>query len=318
MESQMRSKSQSNNALVLINPGSGTVRSLGHETVEAAIRAHLDSAFDELKIEFLHDDLDAKLKAAADSDTVSTIIVGGGDGTVNAAAALLLDSDKTMGALPLGTLNLFVRTLGFDADLGHALDQLRDAKPQLIDVGTVNDRIFLHQLSLGLQPRVVKLREKYGYRSRLSKLYAGIRAFTVIMMNPRSFRLKLDVDGDRRKLHVPLVIISNNQLGKEGAPFLQKSLNRSELGFYVLRDASPRHLFKIAQAYLANRMADLDILDATVASRLVVIPHNRFNRQRKWISASLDGEIVRFATPLEIAVKPQSLRVLAPVAESSR
>jgi diacylglycerol kinase family enzyme len=313
----MRAKKPSNTAVVLINPGSGTVRTLGRDAVEAAVKAHLDDAFTKLDVEFLEGNFEKRLKQVAASDAYQTIIVGGGDGTINAAAALLTDTGKIMGALPLGTLNLFVRALGFDTDLGRALDQLRDAKPKRVDVGIVNDRIFLHQVSLGLQPRVAKLRERYGYRSRFSKIYAGLRAFAVILFNPKSVRLKVEVDGEPRKLRVPLVVISNNRLGEGQTLFLQKSLDRGELGLYVLRDASPRHLFKIARAYLANRLADLDMLDATVANRLTITPRNRFGRRRKRITASLDGEVLRFDTPLEISIKPQSLNVLVPVNQPS-
>jgi diacylglycerol kinase family enzyme len=314
----MRNKRSPNRTLVLINPGSGTVRSLGKEAVENAITAHLGDAFADLKIEFLDDDLEARIRAAASSEEYQTIIVGGGDGTINATAALLSGSDKTMGALPLGTLNLFVRALGFDADLGRALDQIRDAKPQLVDVGTINDKVFLHQVSLGLQPRVAKLREKYGYRSRISKMYAGMRALAVILFNPKSVRLRAEVDGEERKLHVPLFLVSNNRLGDGDTPFLQKSLDRGELGLYVLRDASPRHLIKIARAYLSNRIADLDVLDASVASRLTIVPRNRFGRRRKRITASLDGEVLRFNTPLVIGIRPKSLKVLVPGLSTSR
>jgi diacylglycerol kinase family enzyme len=313
-----RPKHLPNRALVLVNPRSGTVRLLGKDAVADAVKAHLSGAFDALAIEFLEKDMDARIKAACTSDAHQTIIVGGGDGTINAAAALLAGTDKVMGALPLGTLNLFVRALGFDADLGRALDQLRDAKPQRVDVGTINGRIFLHQVSFGLQPRVAKLREKYGYRSRISKLYAGMRALAVILLNPKSVRLKVDVDGHPRRLHVPLLLVSNNRLGEGERVFLQKSLNRGELGLYVLRDASPRHLMKIARAYFANRIADLDVLDASVATRLTLTPRNRFGRRRKRITGSLDGEIVRFETPLEIGIRPACLMVLAPDPATSR
>ncbi len=314
----MGAKKTSNRALVLINPAAGTVRSLGQDAVKDAITAHLDNTFDVLTIEFLHDDLDDRIKAAASSDDYQTIIVGGGDGTINATAALLAGSGKIMGALPLGTLNLFVRALGFDPDLGRALDQLRDARPILVDIGTINERIFLHQVSLGLQPRVAKLREKYGYRSRLSKLFAGARAMAVILFDPKSVRLKADIDGEERKLHVPLFLVSNNRLGEGSTAFLQKSLDQGELGLYVLRDASPRHLVKIASAYLANRIADLDVLDASVARQLTIVPRNRFGRRRKRITASLDGEVLRFETPLKIGIRPKSLRVLAPNPSTSR
>src|SRR5215212_8230591 len=40
------------------------------------------------------------------------IVAAGGDGTVSSVAAAVIDRDKILGVLPLGTLNHFARDLG--------------------------------------------------------------------------------------------------------------------------------------------------------------------------------------------------------------
>ena len=50
------------------------------------------------------------------------VIVGGGDGTISAAASALVGTDTTLGILPLGTLNHFARDLGIPADVGEAVE----------------------------------------------------------------------------------------------------------------------------------------------------------------------------------------------------
>src|SRR4029078_12816418 len=45
------------------------------------------------------------------------LIVGGGDGTISAAASALVGTDTKLGILPLGTLNHFARDLGIPNDL---------------------------------------------------------------------------------------------------------------------------------------------------------------------------------------------------------
>jgi diacylglycerol kinase family enzyme len=307
-----RRKSPSKNALVLINPGSGTVRSIGRDAVEQAIKEKLGGVYGRLDIEFLGDDFEKKLDRAANSADYGTIIAGGGDGTINAAAARLLETDKILGPLPLGTMNLFVRALGYEQDFAQALNQLRDATPMAVDVGVVNDRVFLHQVSFGLQPRMAKIRERIGYRSRASKLFATFRAALIILFRPNRVRLRLDIDGQPKDLKVPMVLVSNNRLGDGGTLYLPNALDRGELGFYVLHDASPRHLWRLARAYLAGAKPDLDVFDASTAVNLTVLPRNRNGKRRKLVAAALDGEIVSFAPPIDITVKPKSLNVLVP------
>jgi diacylglycerol kinase family enzyme len=310
-----RRKTHPSNAIVLINPGSGTVRSLGKEAVEQAIRTQLGGVYGRLDIEFLDDDFEVKLGRAATSPDYDVIIVGGGDGTINAAASRLMGTDKVLGPLPLGTMNLFVRALGYEQDFNEALTQLRDARPMAVDVGIVNDRVFLHQVSFGLQPRMAKIRERIGYRSRASKLFATLRAALAILYRPNRVRLRLDVDGEAKDLKVPMVLVSNNRLGDGGTLYLPNALDRGELGFYVLHDASPRQLLRLARAYLAGARPDLDVFDASTVVNLRVLPRNRRGKRKKLVAAALDGEIVSFAPPIDITVRPKGLNVLVPQRE---
>src|SRR5215213_5426533 len=75
-----------------------------------------------------------------------TYVVGGGDGSVSYAARRLAGTQKTLGVLPLGTLNLLARDLGMPADLSGALESLGRAQPRAIDLGVLNGRPF-HTIS---------------------------------------------------------------------------------------------------------------------------------------------------------------------------
>src|SRR5256885_519626 len=70
--------------------------------------------------------------------SAQTIVAGGGDGTVSAVAALLAGTDKTLGVLPLGTLNHFAKDLRIPLDLGEAVRNLVTGRPARVDVGEVN------------------------------------------------------------------------------------------------------------------------------------------------------------------------------------
>ena len=49
-------------------------------------------------------------------DTGGLVVAGGGDGTVSAVGASLVDSDAGLGVLPMGTLNHFAKDLGIPLD----------------------------------------------------------------------------------------------------------------------------------------------------------------------------------------------------------
>src|SRR5690242_20366013 len=61
------------------------------------------------------------------------LIVGGGDGTVAAAAAALAGTETLLGILPLGTLNHFARDLGIPTTLDEAAKLLAGRTERRVD-----------------------------------------------------------------------------------------------------------------------------------------------------------------------------------------
>jgi len=69
---------------------------------------------------------------------VDLVIVGGGDGTLNAAAKGLMETKLPLAILPLGTANDFARTIGIPADPTEATRQLLNYQQLPIDLGEVS------------------------------------------------------------------------------------------------------------------------------------------------------------------------------------
>jgi diacylglycerol kinase family enzyme len=307
----MSKRKSSQTALAIINRNSGTVRTRGANSVRELVLEKLEAKFPGIEVQFIKDDISDDIAAALKSGKYHTVIAGGGDGTIASAAMALLNSDATMGALPLGTMNLFVQALGFSPVLEKALDDMARADTKKIDVGVVNGKVFLHQVSFGLQPRLARLREKIGYRSRLTKMISGLRALTVLAANPKLVRIDLDVDNTKQSVKSPLVIISNNRLGNALNFSLQSTLTDGELGLYALKHFSLWTLLKLARDHLANRLIVNPALDMSTAQSITVLPRkNRLTRKTpKSILASLDGEVVRLDYPVTISLQPQTLKV---------
>lgn len=129
----------------LINRLSGTVLRLGEEAVKAGLR---DTFGERIGYISFIDGKDVatstKNWVAAHAGSSRALVIGGGDGTVLAAAGEIIGrQDVMLGVLPLGTHNLFARQLGFAADFRKAAAQYADSAPADIDVGTVNGKYFL-------------------------------------------------------------------------------------------------------------------------------------------------------------------------------
>ena len=88
--------------------------------------------------------------------TVDCVIVGGGDGTLNAAGQGLVETGLPLGVLPLGTANDLARSIGVPTDLEAAIRVIADGFTHRIDVGDVNGFPFFNVASVGMAADLAK------------------------------------------------------------------------------------------------------------------------------------------------------------------
>ena len=82
--------------------------------------------------------------------------MAGGDGSLGAVAGEALEHDVPFVCVPFGTRNHFARDLGLDCDDPvSVLDAFRGGEERRVDVGTVDGRVFLNNVSLGLYASLV-------------------------------------------------------------------------------------------------------------------------------------------------------------------
>src|SRR4029079_13230408 len=98
------------------------------------------------------------VRAAAEQARV--LGVCGGDGTVNAVAAVALERGLPLAVLPGGTLNHFANDIGA-GEVDTVVEALRNGDAAQVDVGETDDGLFLNTASLGGYPEMVAFRERF-------------------------------------------------------------------------------------------------------------------------------------------------------------
>lgn len=297
------------NTAIVINRQAGTVRSMGADTV----RKLVIDAFGPDAALYLLDAADVadKIGALLREGAVSRLIVGGGDGTLASAACLAAGTGVAVGILPLGTMNLVAKTIGMEADLPAALQQLRSAEVKTVDAGRANGRLFLHHVSIGLQPRMVRIRERLGYSSRFTKIFSALRASLAVLLKPRTRRLGLEVDGRHMDVRTPALIISNN-VYENSMMLRQARLDEGILGIYALNPMSlPAYLRLAIDLFRGRWRENLNVMELR-GCEVQVTRRRRFGRISRSIKATLDGELVLFELPLTVASDRAALRLLVP------
>jgi len=290
---------------VLLNKGGGAVAADAGiaNKVEAALR---DAGVD-AEIELIEGgDCEVRCKAIAERGD-ALLIVGGGDGTISAAASALVGTKTKLGILPLGTLNHFSRDLGIPADLGEAAKLIAAGSEKRVDVAEMNGRIFINNSAIGLYPLMVVdrdlQRKRLGRSKRLAMLVASLRALA--RFNHQ--RLTLTVNDEKARIDTPLLFVGNNDYRLDiGAPGQRESLDDGELCVLVMRKKTRTGLIGASIRALFDRTRSDDMVRIDSVERLRVGSH------RGQLAVSLDGEVVRSAPPLDYRIRKQALTVIAP------
>jgi YegS/Rv2252/BmrU family lipid kinase len=245
-------------------------------------------------------------RRAAQSDS-SIIVAGGGDGTVNTVSSVVVGTNKTLGVLPLGTLNHFAKDLHIPLDFEAAARIIIAGHTTKVDVGEVNEHIFLNNSSLGLYPRLVHERQKQQ-RWGFGKWTAFFWAAIAVLRRYPFLDVSLSADGKDFSSRTPLVFIGNNEYEMESLNVgARASLNAGKLSLYITRNTSRLGLLRLAvRALFGGLRNDKDFI-ALRSKEIWIKTKHRGQR------VAIDGEVTVMQPPLHYRVRPLSLRVLVPV-----
>lgn len=107
---------------------------------------------------------------------IKSIIAVGGDGTVLEVANGMIGENATMGIIPAGTGNDFIKTVGIPNDPEIATDILFKENHKQVDIGIANDtRYFLNVSGTGFDVEVLKNTEKVkGFLTGLTAYYTAV------------------------------------------------------------------------------------------------------------------------------------------------
>jgi len=236
-----------------------------------------------------------------------TVVAAGGDGTVGAVAAALVDTEATMAVLPVGTLNHFAKELGIPLGLEAAVEIALTGAIRAIDVGEVNGRVFVNNSSLGLYPAIVFARERRR-RQGWSKWLAMAWASLSVPRRFPSLSVCLEAGGGEARVVTPFLFVGNNEYMVEGFRFgSRRSLDEGRIWVFVAPPISSRwravRLTLRALFKRDRRGRDFNVFQTREL---------RVETNREQVRVALDGEIFRIPPPLRYRSRPRALRVRVP------
>ncbi len=239
------------------------------------------------------------------------VVVAGGDGTINTAAQAVLGSGCAFGALPQGTFNYFGRWHGIPLEIEAATRALLTARLQPVQVGFVNDRIFLINASVGLYPQLLEDREAFKQshgRGRFNALLAGVA--TLIRREHRPLRITMELDGASQTVPAVTLFVGNNplQMRQVGIP-LDRAVDSGRLAAVRLRPVGTMELLWLTVRGMVGKLGE-EANVATFSFRQMTVATSL--TPGKPVKVAIDGEIMWLRGPLEFRVADEPLYALLP------
>jgi YegS/Rv2252/BmrU family lipid kinase len=238
------------------------------------------------------------------------VVSVGGDGTAHEVAAACAGTPRTMGILPVGSGNDYVKALGVGTDLGGALRVLADGEPRLVDTGVVSTENqsgvpFNNGLGVGFDAQVAEgvasaprgLGGAGGYLYSVGRLLAGFECKGV----------SLRFDGGEPVTSETILVAA--ALGTTyGAIFRFTPDARLDDG-----------RFDVVWTTKVSVVDVLRLLPRVLRGTHVGHPKIRYGHAREVgielsepLPAHVDGELLKPAKRFDIRLLPDNLRIIGP------
>jgi YegS/Rv2252/BmrU family lipid kinase len=240
---------------------------------------------------------------AAKGGAFDMIVVGGGDGTLNAAAKGVVAAERPLGVLPTGTANDLARTLGIPPDLDEAVRIIAEGRPRRIDLGSVNDELFFNVASIGLSVEVAQclttdLKRRFG---RLGYAVAAIRTLS----RARPFRVRISsAEGRVRALTLQVAVGNGRYYGGGNLVEENAAIDDGQLDLYSLEFARAWKMVLMFRSLRTGQHGAWEEIRSMRGTEFEVTTH----RPRP---VNADGEIVT-ETPARFKLLRNAIEVIAP------
>jgi diacylglycerol kinase family enzyme len=252
-----------------------------------------------------------ELERAASDPASDALLAGGGDGTISAAAAICFKHRMPLAVLPAGTMNLFARSLKVPLNLEQALAALAAGELDEVDIATANGRPFVHQYSVGMHSRLVRIREGLAYNSRWGKMLASVRAIAATLSRPLVFDAEIRTPTGIENRRAMAISVSNNLLGEGHVPYAER-VDEGVLGVYVVQPMPPAEASKLAFSLLFGTWKQHPLVSERQVEQVTL----SFPRRKRSAKAVVDGELIPLEQRVELKQHRAALPVIVPKVEA--
>jgi len=230
------------------------------------------------------------------------VVASGGDGTINEVACAMVNTGIPMGILPAGSGNGLARCLGISMSYALALRTIIRGKTRLMDVASVNDKLFTSIAGIGFDAFVAKKFADSAIRGMLSYMRIILKEFR----HYKPLKYNLTIDGKNiEKLALMIVFANSDQFGFNTRVAPDAKVDDGLLDVCVIRKMPVSKLLSVGYHSLRGTLAETGFAEYYKGKEISI---NNIDDPLM----NIDGEPKIVNSPLNINIKPLSLCVIVP------
>lgn len=255
-----------------------------------------------------------ELARQAGSEAMDGVFVVGGDGSVNLAARGLVGTNTALGVLPAGTANVWAQELGLQGlnwtrliALEESARQLASAPTHWVDIGMINETVFLLWAGIGLDGFIVNRIEPRG---RWEKMFSLVHYSAASIWEAGSWHgmnLNVVVDGYQIQGHFLLALASNIHLYAAGLVNISPHalINDGEMDLWLFKGEALIDAARTAWDLLYGRHIS--------SNQVLYMPFRELTVESVTPAYfQVDGEPLSLEGKIDLSVRHRALKVFVP------
>lgn len=244
---------------------------------------------------------------------VDLIISVGGDGTVNEIVNGIMKSDNnpTLGIIPLGWANDFIKSVNIPPDVTQACKILVQGKTKKIDVGVINKKIYFANIcGVGFDAEVAQYANQIKNRHpnwRILSAFIYIFATIKKLLSPfRCYKVKIKIDQQEIQTKILFIAISNGKIyGGRFKITPEAILDDGLLDICLVEEMGRFKYLSIIPKVFKGTHGGIKGISFYKAKEIIV-------QSSELILAQVSGEVIEGQKKFTITLQPKKLKLIVP------
>jgi diacylglycerol kinase (ATP) len=227
------------------------------------------------------------------------VVAIGGDGTVNEVGRGVVNTETSLGIIPMGSGNGVARSLKIPVNPVFAIRGLARSYPRIIDTGLLNGELFIGVAGIGFDAHIanlfatLKTRGLKSYIRLITREYSKYKAQEFIIKGAAS---------NSKKIGLMMTFANTNQFGNEARIAPQAKPDDGILEVCMLKKF-PLYVLPSLSLKLFTGKIDQSVFYESFSC-------NDIEVKQTHLTAHVDGEPLNIGTDVKVSVISNSLKVL--------